>query len=327
MNLDNQKFSIIVERETAAPLLSIIVPVYNVEQYLQECVESLLAQTFSRTEIILVDDGSTDSGSQICDNLAKRDSRVIVVHQNNKGVSAARNAGLEIAKGKYISFVDGDDFVTAEFTKAMQRVASEDAELFIFGYSLVSESNEEIRRANWKSQMLTAEEAIHNVFDYENSCGLKPAVWNKIFLRKTIGKLRFDENLAISEDLKFFIEYLTKIKRVMLAEECYYCWRQRKSSVTHSGGRVSDIAKTVETDLELYDLLSNFCPAENTTFLRWMVQDNIGWYRVGKQNAKSDADRACLKKMKKLAMAHPLRVLTCKSINWKERVIYAFGKY
>lgn len=99
MNVDNQKFSIIVERETAAPLLSIIVPVYNVEQYLQECVESLLAQTFSRTEIILVDGGYADSGFQICDNLAKRDSRVIVVHQNNKGVSAARNAGLEIAKG------------------------------------------------------------------------------------------------------------------------------------------------------------------------------------------------------------------------------------
>lgn len=275
MNVDNQKFSIIVERETAAPFLSVIVPVYNVEQYLQECVESLFAQTFSETEIILVDDGSSDSSSQICDNLAKQDSRVIVVHQTNRGVSSARNAGLEIAKGKYISFVDGDDFVTAEFAKAMQRIASEDAELFIFGYSLVSESNEEIRRANWKSQMLTVEEVIHNTFDYENGFGLKPTVWNKIFLREIVGKLRFDENLAISEDLKFFVEYLTRIKRIMLAEECYYCWRQRKSSVTHSGGRVSDIAKTVETDLELYDLLSNFCPAENTTFF---AMDGAGQY-------------------------------------------------
>lgn len=93
-------------------MVSIIVPIYNAEQYISKCIESILAQTYRDFELILVDDGSTDMCGKICDEYAKQDSRVHVIHQENKGVSAARNAGISLAKGEYIMFVDSDDFIT-----------------------------------------------------------------------------------------------------------------------------------------------------------------------------------------------------------------------
>ena len=92
-------------------LISIIVPVYNVEQYVKCCVESIIQQTYKNLEIILVNDGSTDNSGYICDDLAKNDNRLRVIHQENKGLSAARNSGMSIAKGKYIGFVDSDDYI------------------------------------------------------------------------------------------------------------------------------------------------------------------------------------------------------------------------
>lgn len=93
-------------------MVSIIVPIYNVEQYIPKCIESILAQTYRDFELILVDDGSPDNCGKICDEYAKQDSRVHVIHQENKGVSAARNAGISLAKGEYIMLVDSDDFIT-----------------------------------------------------------------------------------------------------------------------------------------------------------------------------------------------------------------------
>ena len=95
--------------ETMTPLLSVIVPVYNVEKYLSRCIDSILSQTFTDFELILVDDGSPDNCGSICDEYAKKDKRIIVIHQQNRGVSSARNKGLDIARGEYVTFVDSDD--------------------------------------------------------------------------------------------------------------------------------------------------------------------------------------------------------------------------
>lgn len=102
------------ESASGNPLISIIVPVYNVEKYLQKCVYTIINQTYKNIEIILVDDGSTDSSSSICDKLKSVDSRIIVVHEKNGGLSDARNVGIKISKGEYYSFVDSDDYVTLD---------------------------------------------------------------------------------------------------------------------------------------------------------------------------------------------------------------------
>ena len=102
-------------------MVSIIVPIYNVEQYISKCIESILAQTYRDFELILVDDGSPDMCGTICDEYARTDSRVYVIHQENKGLSAARNAGISLAKGEYISFIDGDDYVEKDFFERIIR--------------------------------------------------------------------------------------------------------------------------------------------------------------------------------------------------------------
>lgn len=308
-------------------LLSIVVPIYNVENYLAECLDSLIKYAGIESEIILIDDGSTDNSAEICDAYATQDSRVIVVHKKNAGVSSARNCGLEIPKGEYITFVDGDDYINCSFSNVIQRLVSESPQLLISGYSLVDEKSRKIKSTEYIRQSLSVSQVLQNMFDYKNGLSLKPAVWNKIYKRNLIGSLRFDEDLSISEDLKFNIEYLKNIKEADIAESAYYNWRQREDSVTKRGGKIIDIVKTVKTDMYIYDTISVLSSEERNIFLAWMVQDNIGWYRVGKKIARNRSERTTLRKMKITAMSHPFRVLVCPNINWKERIIYIFGKY
>ena len=101
------------------PLISVIVPIYQVEAYLEECLDSILNQTYRQLEIILIDDGSTDRCGEICDRYASRDSRIKVIHQTNQGLSAARNAGMDIAIGEYISFIDSDDYIVPQYYEKM----------------------------------------------------------------------------------------------------------------------------------------------------------------------------------------------------------------
>ena len=101
------------------PLISVIVPIYNVEQYLHECIDSIISQTYNNLEIILVDDGSPDRCPQICDEYKQKDNRICVIHKNNGGQSDARNKGLEVATGKFISFIDGDDVITKDFVETL----------------------------------------------------------------------------------------------------------------------------------------------------------------------------------------------------------------
>ena len=118
------------------PLVSVIVPIYKVEPYLRRCLDSIVKQTYTNLEIILVDDGSPDGCPQICDEYAARDKRIVVIHKDNGGLSDARNAGLDICKGEYISFIDSDDWVANIYIEAMLKATiTNNAEIFNEGYS------------------------------------------------------------------------------------------------------------------------------------------------------------------------------------------------
>ena len=124
-------------------MVSIIVPIYNVEQYISKCIESILAQTYRDFELILVDDGSPDNCGKICDEYAKQDSRVHVIHQENKGVSAARNAGISLAKGEYIMLVDSDDFITENMLEKMHDcIAESGSDIVICGMNTFLDGEE-----------------------------------------------------------------------------------------------------------------------------------------------------------------------------------------
>ena len=126
-------------------LISVIVPVYNVEKYISRCIESIMKQTYKNIEIILIDDGSTDNSGKICDEYSLKDDRINVIHKKNGGLSDARNTGLDIAKGKYISLIDSDDFVSKFFIETLYNTCkNENCEIAICEYERVYEEKEEI---------------------------------------------------------------------------------------------------------------------------------------------------------------------------------------
>ena len=195
------------------PLVSIIVPIYNTEKYLPACLDSIIAQTYQNLEIILVDDGSTDHSGQIADNYAKKDSRIKVTHQKNQGQSAARNLGLTMVKGEFISLLDSDDEIKPTFIeKLLAPLVNSNASLSVCGmhYKRLKTSTAENvyinqLRPRRKSESLKAYTLYLLAID-----GRMYSSVNKLYHAKIATKLRFDTKLNFAEDTKFVLDYLAK---------------------------------------------------------------------------------------------------------------------
>lgn len=191
------------------PKLSVIVPVFNVEQYLSECIDSILAQTMCDFELILIDDGSPDRCGEICDKYAQMDSRIIVIHQKNQGVSSARNAGLEIAKGEYIGFVDSDDLVNKVFFQKLISVAElYDCDIACCDYLVFKSSDTIIDDTGTNDNNVIEFDRDRIITDlFSRPSKMKAIVWNKIIKKSLLGMLKFDTSLAALEDLCFLLNF------------------------------------------------------------------------------------------------------------------------
>lgn len=301
--------------------ISIIVPVYNVEKYVEKCIQSLINQSYKNIEIILVDDGSNDRSNKIIDEYAKVDSRILTIHQKNKGVSAARNAGLKVATGKYVGFVDPDDYVDYQMYETMlKKIELNMSDLAVCGFSKVTELSDKEEIFEIKDELLSPKKCVEDLFDFRGGYAIKPSVWNKLFRRDKIGDLKFDENIGISEDLKFVVQYILKCNSIVYVKQAFYKNLQRDGSITRSKGKAAQIIKTVEIDNFVYDEIKKIYPDLREVVLDWIVQDNRGWYGLVKQE---DAEIA--KKMKKMIMRNRWRIMSSKRIYWKEKVIMLVG--
>lgn len=225
-------------------LISIIVPVYNVESYLKQCIDSILAQSYKNLEIILVDDGSTDRSGQICDQYAEKDSRIHVVHKANGGLSSARNAGLKICHGDYLGFVDSDDYIDPDMYKVLlDNLFQEDADIsaceFYWTYSDYTESS-----GNENAYFIfPGKEAAKSLFVHSKtfSIGVKRVVWNKLYRRNVFfpGKgnnIIFPEK-KFGEDNYVTPMVLYHARRVVYSGRNLYFYRQREGSLVHSFGK------------------------------------------------------------------------------------------
>lgn len=209
-------------------LVSIIVPVYNVEKYLERCIQSLVNQTYSELEIILVDDGSTDLSSKICDEWVKRDSRISVIHKKNGGLSDARNAGMKIVKGEYVCFVDSDDVVHKDFLKSLLILLNEYNADFVegvaqkftekFDTSMDSEIEIEIYNRERAMLELIAERKI------------RQTVWNKLYRRELIEGIEFPYG-KINEDEFWTYQVIGKVNTVVRTSQVIYGYFQRTGSI------------------------------------------------------------------------------------------------
>jgi glycosyltransferase involved in cell wall biosynthesis len=217
------------------PVISIIVPVYKVEPYLRKCIDSIIAQTFTDFECILIDDGSPDNCSAICDEYAVRDNRIIVIHQKNRGVSAARNAGLDIAHGEWIGFVDSDDWCDPGMFEFLLRNAEKhQADISMCGYRTITEENKigSVPR-KCPDLLMNSREALLKLF----SEGFFAAVsWNKLVNKKLFTynneKLRYDETIQYAEDRLLFFCLFKKTQRIFYSSQAYYNQYKRHDSVS-----------------------------------------------------------------------------------------------
>lgn len=218
------------------PKLSVIVPVYNTEKYLRDCIKSILAQTFTDFELILVDDGSTDASGAICDEYGHKDGRIAVIHQPNGGVTAARKRGVEAAVGEYISFIDSDDWIEADMYRNMLIEASVNAvDIIICDMLAEKQNNSTIIRGCHLSGMFTGEQLNRQIysnmlFDYSrNTPGMPLTLCNKLF-RSTIAKRVFAEfpnDITYGEDALGSLVCLLCSTRIYIMENsAFYHYRQ-----------------------------------------------------------------------------------------------------
>ena len=211
--------------------ISIIVPVYNVEKYLKECIESILSQTYKNIEIILIDDGSTDNSGKICDEYLKKDSRVKVIHKENGGLSDARNTGIEIASGKYIGFVDSDDYIAKDMYDFLyQNIKRENAEISGCNRFLVYENKIEIYGKKECYEVMDSQRAI------EMLCTIGyigVSAYTKLYEAKLFKDIRYPKG-KINEDMYTTYKLFDKANRIVYDATPKYYYRQRSGSITNS---------------------------------------------------------------------------------------------
>ena len=214
-------------------LISVIVPVFNVENFIDVCISSLIKQSYSNIEIILVDDGSTDSSSMLCDKWATEDARIKVIHQTNGGLSAARNAGLDIATGDYICFVDSDDFVMEDYVKCMVD-AIEETDADVAFYDVITAKWPALAKPITSNRILDAAECrtwLDNLISREYV--LMVVSWNKLYKKELFADNRFEQG-KLHEDEFMINRLLFNIKKMVYVPLEEYVYRMNSSSITGS---------------------------------------------------------------------------------------------
>jgi len=240
-------------------MISVIVPVYKVEKYLEKCVNSICSQSYSDLEIILVDDGSPDNCGKICDEMALNDQRIRVIHQKNQGLAAARNAGLAIAQGKYVAFVDSDDTIeNGAYLMLHNMIEHYDTDIAICECRKVKENEllKQVEYSNYNDKLLDNNKLWDLVFGKLNNSSC-----NKLYKRSLIGDLQFPQKVVHGEDLLFNIEYLAKCNIGVYNEAPVYNYLSRNNSITRSSFNESVFFEIVAKD-KAKDLVKKYMPVQ-----------------------------------------------------------------
>lgn len=218
------------------PLITIIVPIYNTKLYLKECLETIRRQTLDRIEIILVNDGSTDGSQYICEGYKHIDNRFSVIHQQNKGLSASRNVGIEKAKGEYILFVDSDDYIDIELCqKAYDYAKEKNADLVRFFY----QEDTKLGIRFHSKQLTLSQDIIESDIDKLKTAYTSGAmVWKFLISRVLFNNIRFPENL-IYEDMYFTTKLALLSRRMVVLHKTLYSYRIRRSSLSWASDKIA----------------------------------------------------------------------------------------
>ena len=264
-------------------MISVIVPVYNVEKYIERCVESVLTQTYKEFEIILVNDGSTDLSGEICEKLRTKDHRIRVFHQENKGLSAARNRGLKEAEGEYITYIDSDDYVDALYLEILHRNAVlYEADISVCGFQLAWESHKTKKRVRGSGDvnLYSGRNAAAEIVEKNRSSMI--TAWGKLYHHSLRALLMYPEG-KIHEDEFVTYRVLYAAKKVVETGEPLYYYFQRENSITndtYSKSRLDKIAALKESIVFFEEQEDE--EMRKYAIKRYLLSIQIAWYRVKK---------------------------------------------
>lgn len=218
-------------------MISVIIPVYNVEEYLPTCIESILHQTYKDLEILLIDDGSTDNSGKICDEYAKQDKRCIVIHQSNKGVATVRNTGLIQATGEYITFIDSDDYIHPQMLEILYKgIKIGNYDFSIVAHKQVWEYIQENSIGNGEKIELTQDDLMKGLYNHLPNKNIfkQPTfdvLWSKLYKKELLNNLKFIQTGC--EDTEFCNRIYLRTQKAIFINYTLYYWRQRSLSVSH----------------------------------------------------------------------------------------------
>ena len=251
---------------TDEALISVVVAIYNVKPFLSRCLESIAAQTYHNLEIILVDDGSTDGSGGTCDAFAKAEERCVVIHQQNQGLWAARNAGQKEAKGDYIIFVDGDDYLHVDAVKCLYDALQRHPQcgLAMCRYKRTMSLDDDTAVTVASSQQVITVEQLLNLSDSV----LPDIVWNKLYRRSLIDGI-WAREYKISQDVDFNLRVFQRLESAVLLDAELYYWVQRKGSAMHQENYRFTHLKII-TDICHRNFLE--CPSDNQMLRSYLLQ-------------------------------------------------------
>lgn len=260
------------------PKVSIIVPVYNTKDYLHRCVDSILAQTFTDFELLLIDDGSTDSSGIICDNYSQIDSRVRVFHKKNGGVSSARNIGLDNANGEWITFVDSDDWVAAAYIEKLYEKT--DHVDLLMSYAKCYNQQGEIKQKKYLERYINSEDI--GILFLEHDLGWQTSPWAKFFKKDIIDELRFVEGMHIGEDMVFLYTYIMRCTRFFVSPVDNYNYdMSRENTLTRRVAPLSEErfaynkVQSILTDFTAYYSIVDIEVLRKIDWIRFYYTDRL----------------------------------------------------
>lgn len=243
-------------------LISVVVPVYNIEKYLDKCIKSIVEQTYANLEVILVDDGSTDNSGMICDKYAESDARVFVLHQKNGGRSAARNAGMDKASGEYLMFVDGDDWIDNNCVEEAYRIFENETEMVIFrARNIYADKIED--NGSGRCVKLVGREPLEFYINGYDNLPILNSVWGKLYRKSLVSGIRFEEG-RYYEDIMFTTRICAACRSCVYLDRAYYNYNiATDSSITYTG--VNDL--TFRDEIPIF--------YEKEVFLRNMGREDL----------------------------------------------------
>ena len=230
--------------------ISVIIPIYNVEKYLKRCIESVIKQTYSDLEIILVDDGSQDGCAKICDEYKKKDERIIVIHKKNGGLSDARNVGIKVATGEIISYIDSDDYLDLDmYEKMIKAMEEKNADIVVCGTNIDYEDGHTKVKCEKEEKSFNREEALIELNSFKS---FDMAVWNKLYKREVVDKIEFPVGKK-SEDYFVMYQYFARAKKVVIINQAKYHYFQRSNSISRGKNVTHDYIEGSKSQKEFFE--------------------------------------------------------------------------